>query len=249
MRTLIMCICKQEVLMKIAAHRGVSSLAPENTLSAFKKAAEMGCEWIELDVQLSVDNIPVVFHDQTVQRCTNGIGLVSEMKLSELKSLDAGSWFSETFRGEQIPTLEEVLQLAKQHQINVNIELKIYPEDDVPLLCDQIKLAISEAGIPLSSLLFSSFDMDAMKYMHQSQPTIKRGQLWETVPQDAHQHLSQIEAYSVHCDHRFLEEAHAKQLKQQGYKICCYTANVPEQVHPHKRWGVDMVFSDMPQVY
>ena len=115
--------------MEIAAHRGVSSLAPENTLSAFQKAAAMGCEWIEFDVQLTQDGSPVVIHDKTVERCTNGVGIVSEMTLKELKLLDAGSWFSKEFCNETIPTLEEVLSLAKKYNMSVNIELKTYPEN------------------------------------------------------------------------------------------------------------------------
>ena len=235
--------------MKIAAHRGVSSLAPENTLAAFHKAGEMGCEWIEFDVQLTRDNIPVVIHDRTVKRCTNGSGVISEMDLAELKKLDAGSWFSEAFSNEKIPTLDEVLLLANQYNMSVNIELKIYPEDDVPLLCEQINKVIVNSGFPLSSILFSSFDIGAMKYMHTSQPDIRRGQLWEVIPDDALSYLMDIEAYSVHCDHRYLKQDQAEWIKQKDYKICCYTANNPEEVNSHREWGVDLVFSDMPQVY
>lgn len=250
MRNLFYLLSAQaEVLMKIAAHRGVSSLAPENTLAAFQKAAEMGCEWIEFDVQLTKDKIPVVIHDKTVKRCTNGNGIVSEMSLAELKLLDAGSWFSEVFCDQKIPTLEEVLDLAKQNNMSVNIELKIYPEDNVPLLCEQISKAINKSGFPVSSVLFSSFDIEAMKYMHISQPNIRRGQLWEEIPDDALSHLTAIEAYSVHCDHRYLKQEQAKWIKQKDYKICCYTANNPEEVNSHREWGVDLVFSDTPQVY
>ena len=81
--------------MKLTAHRGLSSLAPENTLSAFKKAIQFGCDSIELDVQLSADHIPVVFHDQTVNRCTNGQGKVSDLTWHELRLLDAGLWFND----------------------------------------------------------------------------------------------------------------------------------------------------------
>ena len=235
--------------MKIAAHRGISSLAPENTLAAFQKAGELGCEWIEFDVQLTRDAIPVVIHDKTVKRCTNGTGIVSEMSLAELKLLDAGSWFSDAFCDEKIPTLEEVLLLAKQYHMSVNIELKIYPEDNITLLCDQINKAIINSNFSASSILFSSFDIAAMKYMYTTQPNIRRGQLWEEIPDDALHYLTDIEAYSVHCDHRYLKQEQAEWIKQNNYKICCYTANNPEEVNAHREWGVDLVFSDMPQAY
>jgi len=235
--------------MKIAAHRGISSLAPENTLAAFQKAGVMGCEWIEFDVQLTQDGIPVVIHDKTVKRCTNGNGIVSEMSLAELKLLDAGSWFSDAFSDEKIPTLEEVLLLAKQYHMSVNIELKIYPEDNITLLCDQINTAIINSNFTASSILFSSFDITAMKYLHMTQPHIRRGQLWEKIPDDALSYLTEIEAYSVHCDYRYLKPEQAEWIKQNNYKICCYTANNPEDVRLHREWGVDLVFSDMPQAY
>ena len=117
-------------------------LAPENTLSVFNNAAEFGCKWIEVDVQLSQDKVPVVFHDKMVNRCTNGSGVVSEMTLESLKSLDAGLWFGEEFHGERIPTLKKTLLLARDSNLKVNIVIKVYPEDDVVLLCEQIKQVV-----------------------------------------------------------------------------------------------------------
>ena len=195
--------------MKLAAHRGVSSLAPENTLAAFNKAVEFGCEWIELDVQLSSDEIPVIFHDKTVNRCTNGKGLLSEMTLENLKSLDAGHWFSEKFTNERIPTLSEILQLAKQTKLNINIEIKFYPKDNLELFCQKIIQVINESEVPCSQLLFSCFNTKVIEIMQRIQPQIRRGQLWEKIPEDALDILSKLEAYSVHCDHRFLYEQQA----------------------------------------
>ena len=235
--------------MKIAAHRGVSSLAPENTLAAFNKAVEFGCEWIELDVQLSSDEIPVIFHDNTVNRCTNGKGLISGMTLESLKQLDAGQWFSEKFINERIPTLSEMLLLAKQTKLNINIEIKFYPKDDLELLCQKIIQVINESEIPYSQLLFSCFNSKAIKIMQRIQPQIRRGQLWEKIPEDALDILSELEVYSVHCDHRFLNEQQAKLIKQNNYKLICYTANQPEEVKKHRDWGVYLMITDTPQSY
>ena len=107
----------------VVAHRGYSGLYPENTASAFEAAIGAGADMIELDVCLTKDRIPVVIHDQTLERTTDGHGLVSEFTLSELKKLDAGSWFSPKFKGESIPTLEEIL-LQIRGKISVNIEIK-----------------------------------------------------------------------------------------------------------------------------
>jgi glycerophosphoryl diester phosphodiesterase len=235
--------------MKIAAHRGASSLAPENTLAAFIKAAELGCEWIEIDVQLTLDNIPVVIHDKKVNRCSNGRGVVSKMSLQRIKTLDAGLWFGEAFRGEQIPTLEETLSLVRSHNLKINIELKIYQQDKIALLCERIKEVIVELQIDASQLLFSSFDIKALKYMQLCLPQIRRGMLWKKIPSDALYLLKELEAYSVHCDYRRLHSSQAKLITDSGYQLYCYTVNSPELVKQYWDWGVEMVFTDMPQAF
>lgn len=98
---------------KLIAHRGWSGIAPENTISAIRLALEEEkIDAIELDVHLSSDGVPVVIHDYTLERTTNGIGNVKDYTVQQLKELDAGSWFNKNFKGEKIPTLEEVLQLV-----------------------------------------------------------------------------------------------------------------------------------------
>jgi glycerophosphoryl diester phosphodiesterase len=235
--------------MKITAHRGVSSLAPENTLAAFNKAAELDCEWIETDVQLSLDEVPVVIHDKRVDRCTNGSGIVSAMTLESLKSLDAGLWFGEAFRGERIPTLKETLLLASHNNLKVNIEIKLYPQDNVVLLCEKIKKVIIDLELESSQILFSSFNIEALKYMQNHQPQIRRGLLVEKIPADALLLLAEIEAYSLHCNYVFLNKQQAKWIKQSGYKLYCYTPDVPRQVSQYWSWGVDMMITNVPQAY
>jgi len=105
------------------AHRGASFCAPENTLTAFAYAVESGADGLELDVHLSRDGVPVVIHDETLERTTDGCGPVVEMTLQQLQQLDAGSWFSTEFAGESIPTLDEVLQVFGG-QLRLNLELK-----------------------------------------------------------------------------------------------------------------------------
>ncbi|MFT5652867.1 MAG: glycerophosphoryl diester phosphodiesterase [Psychromonas sp.] len=235
--------------MKITAHRGGSSLAPENTLAAFNKAAELGCEWIEIDVQLSLDKVPVVIHDKTVERCTDGIGAVSTMTLEILKSLDAGLWFGKEFRDERIPTLKETLLLAKNKHLKVNVEIKLYPQDDLALLCEKIKKVIIDVDVEASQILFSSFNIAALKYMQYHQPQIHRGLLVEKIPANALLLLAEIEAYSLHCNYVFLKEQQAQWIKKSGYQLYCYTPNSPQQVSLHWDWGVDMMITDVPQAY
>src|ERR1700680_1734715 len=102
--------------MLVVAHRGASGFAPENTLAAFRAAAEMGAGYIETDLQLTRDAHLVAIHDETLERTTDGRGPVSGATLEELRRVDAGSWFrgSRNFAGERIPTIEEVLAFGRE---------------------------------------------------------------------------------------------------------------------------------------
>src|SRR5277367_2784856 len=108
----------------VIAHRGASGHAPENTLAAFKRAIALGATFIETDLQLSRDTRFVAIHDDTVNRTTNGHGKVHDLTLAELRRLDAGSWFGSEFTGERVPTLEEILEFAKKHDVVFYLELK-----------------------------------------------------------------------------------------------------------------------------
>ncbi|GAD88462.1 glycerophosphoryl diester phosphodiesterase [Vibrio halioticoli NBRC 102217] len=242
-------VLKTNAILKTMAHRGVSNQAPENTLAAFILAVDAGCQWIEIDVQLSSDGVPMVIHDDTVNRCTNGCGKVAEMTLSQLKKLDAGLWFNDKYRGEPIPTLLETLDFVQRTQTKLNIELKVYPQDDIALLCAKVAQVIIASGIAADQILFSSFHTQALIEMQDLLPQVRRGQLWQKIPREAFDILREIKAYSVHCDYRFLNSTIAQQIKQFDYQLYCYTPNLPELVDDYWHWGVDMMITDIPQAY
>src|SRR5690348_652098 len=109
---------------KVIGHRGAASRAPENTLAGFRKAAELGCTWIECDVRLSHEGHPIIVHDDTLERTTDGRGRVGATPLRDLQSCDAGSYFNPSYRGERIPTLEEALRLLQSLGLGCDLELK-----------------------------------------------------------------------------------------------------------------------------
>lgn len=121
----------------VIAHRGATLEAPENTLAAFRWAIALGADLIELDVHQTADGHPVVIHDETVDRTTNGSGLVRDMTLREVRGLDAGSWLGVDFSGERVPTLSEVLELTAG-QIGLAIEIKAgssrYPDIEASIV-------------------------------------------------------------------------------------------------------------------
>jgi glycerophosphoryl diester phosphodiesterase len=153
----------------VIAHRGASTYAPENTLAAFRTAVEQGAEAIELDAKLSADGEVMVIHDRSVDRTTNGNGLVNSLTLAQLKELDAGSFFAEQFHSEHIPTLDEVFAEVGQ-KILVNVELTNYAS---PLdgLVDKVCQLVRRHGLE-ERVLFSSFSANNLKLASQILPEV-----------------------------------------------------------------------------
>lgn len=143
--------------MQIIAHRGASAEAPENTLAAFRRALELGAGMIELDVHLTADGIPVVIHDATLSRTSDGKGAVSDLPLESVRRLSAGEWYGGSFREEGIPTLEEVYELVGD-RAEINVEIKGEPEETA----DGALGVVNGAGA-IERTLFSSFDPRALE--------------------------------------------------------------------------------------
>ena len=112
------------IIPKVIGHRGVKDLSPENTINSIKKAIELGLNWVEVDVKITKDNIPILLHDDDLDRTTNGSGIVSSCEYSEIRKLDAGKFFYHFDTDIYVPTLEEVLNLCAKKNCGINIELK-----------------------------------------------------------------------------------------------------------------------------
>lgn len=149
----------------IIAHRGASSVAPENTLAAFQKAIDIGADYFELDVRASKDDSLMVIHDGSVDRTTNGTGSFHDFTYQQLRTFDAGSWFGEEFKGEKIPTLRESLQLALENRIKVCVEIKDYYK--TPEVLDLIEEMNAE-----KSVIIFCFDFDAVSLSKDINPRI-----------------------------------------------------------------------------
>ena len=153
-------------MTKVFAHRGSKGTLPENTLLSIKEAVRVGSDGIEIDVHLSKDKKIVVIHDETVNRTTNGNGYIKNMTLEEIKSLDAGSWFSEEYKNEKIPTLEELLDFLNNLNFTgtLNIEIKT---DKIKYRGLEKYLAKLLKGKDLKfSYLYSSFNLKSLKKIH-----------------------------------------------------------------------------------
>nr|WP_051086759.1 glycerophosphodiester phosphodiesterase [Saccharibacillus kuerlensis] len=160
----------------IFAHRGASGSRPENTMSAFQRAVELGATGIETDVQLSVDGEPVLIHDETLSRTAGASGWVGDKTYEELSSLDAGSWYHPEFMGERIPHLDELLQLVRKTGIVVNLELKntvrVYEG-----LEQKVIAAVREHGVENQTII-SSFNHYSLVLCKKLAPEIRTGILY-----------------------------------------------------------------------
>jgi len=153
----------------IIAHRGSSSAAPENTIAAFDVAVEQGADYIELDVQMTMDQHVVVIHDDTVERTTNGNGLVKSYTLDQLKKLDAGSWFDQQYTNERIPTLQEILERYSQ-RIGILIEIK-HPKRQIGI--EKAVARIINRFAYSRHIIIQSFDVHALQGIKAFAPSLR----------------------------------------------------------------------------
>ena len=159
----------------VIAHRGASGHAPENTFAAFRRAVELGATFIETDLQVTRDGRFVALHDSTVSRTTNGTGEVHEFTLEELRQVDAGMWFDREFMGERVPTLEEILEFSREHDVVFYLELK-YPA--VWGMDHSLVAALQKAQSAPRTIVIS-FDPATLSPLRRLDPSIMTGLLVE----------------------------------------------------------------------
>ena len=230
----------------IFAHRGASASAPENTLAAFELALRQDADAVELDAKLTADGHVVVIHDQTVDRTTGVHGRVRELSLAELRKLDAGSHFDIAFRGEPIPTLDEVLDAVGRLTF-INIELTNYASitDDLP---DKVARAVQKHGLT-RRVMFSSFNPIALIRARRNAPKVPIGLL--TMPGSsgalARSWLGTLLRYqALHPEHRDVTPALLEWVHRRGGRVNTYTVNQLEEMQRLYRLGVDGIFTDDP---
>jgi glycerophosphoryl diester phosphodiesterase len=231
------------------AHRGANTQAPANTLSAFRLAAELGADGVELDVQLSKDGEVVVIHDFAVDATTNGSGAVAERTLAELQALDAGSWFDVAFAGEHIPTLQEVMD-AVGHRLLLNIEIKLpFTLANTGLEAEVVRLI--EDNNLVDRMIISSFHPLALRrvkslnrhistgllYAHDLPIYLRRAWLAPLVPHEAR-----------HPDFAMVTPAYVQMMKAGGYRINVWTVDDPGEMRRLLDLGVDAIITNRPDV-
>lgn len=197
-------------------------------MAAFELALqEPAITYIELDVHLTADGVPVVIHDHTLNRTTTGTGPVGAMTFEALQQLDAGSWYSPDFAGERVPSLEEVLQLCKGKK-RLAVELKTMGEYGKGVEEKVISL-IQQYGMQ-DEIVLSSFDHDSMKLAHEIDPSITTGLIVFGKPTLLVEQLAHTGATSVSLHHAFLTPELLEQMNEAGIDIGVWTVDEPEML-------------------
>jgi len=222
--------------MRLGGHRGHSAGAPENTLAAFKKAFEYAGRDVtcETDLAITRDGELILMHDETVDRTTNGRGLVQNMTYSEISKLDAGSWFGGEFAGERVPRLKDALQLARELGIIYQLELKIYDRDDV--IFPKLRALIEELGCA-DLLQFSSFDYVQLRAVKAAIPEVPTVGLMHSrlIDPAAIARQANLDAMNIEIYH--FASGEARQLHEGGFAAFLY---LPDRYHKKlMQYGVD----------
>jgi glycerophosphoryl diester phosphodiesterase len=225
----------------VIAHRGASGTAPENTLAAFRRAAALGADMIELDVQLSRDRAVIVLHDATLDRTTDGTGPAGARTLAELTALDAGAWFAPAFAGERIPTLAQVLAAVR---LPLNVELKA---GGGRRLVEET-LRVVEAAGACDRVVFSSFDGRLLEWVRTCSAKAECAVLWlHPELDDALRLAERVGARALHLRKDVVSHARVAIARRAGLAVRAWTVNDTAELRLLEDAGVSGIFTDYPE--
>lgn len=236
-------------MVTVFAHRGAESIAPENTKIAFETALNHGAKAIELDVQLTKDNVPVVVHDFVLKRYNKNATLpVNQYTFDEIQTIDVGSYFNESFADAVIPSLKSVLE-SMPDNILINIEIKNSP---VPHQGIEEKVAeLIETHYNIENIIVSSFDHGALKRIAHYNPNIKLGFLIHFPLIDVGKYVRStgLNAVSVHPYKKIVDEAFIAECHQHNLKVYPYTVSGADDYNRLTELGVDGFFTSREDLY
>ena len=233
---------------QIIGHRGCAGYAPENTLEGIHTAADMGGEWVELDVKLTKDQVPIIFHDDTLERTTNGAGNVAAMTYAQIQELEAGNWFSESFAGVKIPTLEEAVEVLIERDVGLNLEIKPCPgrEKETAEVALDILSGIWDDH---ERLLISSFSHVSLEVAMDMAGDWARGFLLpEEWPENWKELAAYLQASTVNINGNAVNNEQMEELLALELPVLAYTINDGDRARMLQSWGVRGFFTDVPDV-
>lgn len=242
----------------IIAHRGASGYAPENTIEAFKIAQQLNADFIEFDIHMTKDQVLVANHDVTVERTTNGVGKIQDLTVNELKKLDAGSWFNQTYPqlakeeyvNGKILTVEEIFQQFGYIEKFV-IEIKypyLYPGIEEKLIKLLKKYNLLEEG----KVILLSANQECLKKLNKLAPELKLGLLflYKNKANITYEEMEDLKKFVsiIVPNYNSLTEEYIRNVKNAGFEIYTYTVNSRETYDKLIYWGIDGIITDYPDI-
>ena len=228
---------------RLIAHRCGGALAPENTLAGLRVAAGLGWRAVEFDVMLSADGTPVLIHDETLERTTDGRGRVADASDAELARLDAGSWFGPQFAGEPLPSFGEAAELCQALGLWANVEIKPASGCEVET-GRKVAQQARELWAGLPAPLLSSFSLEALAAARAAAPELPRGLLVDAPPADWLKRLRQLGCLSLHCSRRHYGPGLLDEARRADVPLLVYTVNDPAEAELLLSLGVAALFTD-----
>ncbi|APV51569.1 glycerophosphodiester phosphodiesterase [Betaproteobacteria bacterium GR16-43] len=234
---------------KLVAHRGGGTLAPENTLAAFRLGQELGYTAAEFDVKLSNDGVAMLLHDSTLDRTTNGKGDAGSLDWKVLESFDAGEWHSAAYRGERIPRFDAVAKLLLSKGTIAHVEIKPSHGREKETGATVAALAAEFwKGAKVAPVL-SSFSFEALSSAQVMAPELPRGWLTKQIVEEDWKRIEMLEATSLHTNYQHLQRAQVERLHGLGVRVMAYTVNDVAKAEELFGWGVDAMFTDNLRVF
>lgn len=234
------------MLPRIIGHRGAKESAPENTLASLREAVRQGVRWVEIDVMLTRDRVPVLIHDDRLDRTTSGTGPVADLDLADLRRLDAGSWFDSRFAGETVPTLDECLDFVTAGGLGLNMEIKPYPGQEVATAEAAIALLRRRWPADRPPPLLSSFETVCLEVAQRQAPDWPRGYLMWEPPADWAEIADRLGVATLNVEQSRQTADSVAAYRATGRPVLVYTVNDAARARELFGWGVTSIFTDAP---
>ena len=230
--------------LEIIGHRGAAGLAPENTMAGFTLAADLQVPWIEYDVVVTADQQAVIFHDDALNRCSDGTGVLAEHSWQMLSGLDVGGWFSPQYQGQRMVRFAALLPFLQARGCGSHVELKKHEA----VSAEDLVAAASPvlAAFPAERIIVSSFDPRTLMLLHEQHPELKAAILLENALPHWQGWARAVSAEAVHIDDDIITEDWVQECLSEGWKVRVYTVNDPVRAKQLAQWGVSGIFTDFP---
>jgi glycerophosphoryl diester phosphodiesterase len=228
----------------VIGHRGAAGAAPENTLASIRKARELGATWVEFDVKLTRDGHAILFHDDRLERTSDGQGAVAATTLAQIRRLDAGSWFGAAFRGEPVPTFEQALVVCAELGLGINVEIKPCANREVETAQATMSTLREVWPRDMPAPLVSSFAPACLRVARDMAPEVPRGYLAGTLPRRWRELMAEYDCATMHLNHRRIPAWQRTAILAADVAVVLYTVNDGLRARQQLGAGVAAVITD-----